>query len=1225
MPQVPPCLSRRYEAMDQLVSELTGSTEDTSGEPPEVIQDPAIRLMCDLWLVMKENPDIDVVEALQKCKQEAAKKCPGRQRPVSLYPCAANPACDLQGQRNPAEGVSRGRICSGKLACRRFNQPDKREDLTSDQGDSQDRVAPISKVLNNLNAVTEMNKKFQEQLEDVEQTEKQLEDKMKQLEDKEREGLELLKEADCMWNCMESAYQQKLKESEDKQSQLIDEVHKIEKTISKWRRGYRDLELQMKKVGKVEKEIEEKKLKRENDINCLNLEIENLKKQIKKDDTAIEASKKAFESKKKACDEKVSTFTKKTAALEKELAEEIRNRKQADIEGQKEIKAARDELNNLSKKLLEKKLANQDILAEYGALMKDVELLKENKELCKQRCKSKSEAIDKELQEIEEEMANFTIQCSRCHQTTDTDDVRKFCTDCPRCLKERSCYVEQGVCCPDSGSDCVCMSVKEKFIGNVFENMCSYLEAKSKSASSQNVADTVLDCLKSSLNGKLNNETKALLKDFIMSSLKKNLNSIIIGGAVKTRCEMDLETYNQLMLCLKQINVSPASKDDKGQSKLAPCPRWGGSSECQCKKSGKLSGCPCAKKAPPPTFAPCPPTKGQTCKNTKKIVCDTTCCIDEGEDDEPEPSCDNKKCSTSFKHTMRAAQCSLDIDALPVDPIADSLNQAEKEDQTNYCFSPFEVEHQLQGDTLHLIKDVMKATNTEISTIDKTLPSDAGTKSYATKFALMDSRGTATDFSAESTNLNVSLDKYVNAPSVIGSETLLSVTADLKNYDVVAIAPIAEKRNDTENNISVKGNTEDNDHRMDPKFLPKQFSNNEIVGYGPGKSSLKEIFHITKDPFDSKQISESVKSIDTPIPSKQTASDMSQDVKQNNVLKISVHPTPYNKKKLSTIDNFHLTNHPTVLRTTPSRNYLIILDKEFEKESSQLIADFIGEENKRVVEIVDVKESEICLILKDDDDDVSNVSINDVNKALLVITACGNIKLSVHARRPTYELDEKSSRQKYNMRSPVFKEVLNQYVQDSKSIEEISDIDLQLLNNGVQRLRSERSRSTFVGDDPDLVTIFMKEKNTKRSFSTLISRLSEEVIDMKHSTHLLDSNQSPKDEAVSTMCDKTCNSAKCECRYLELDTSENSPERFSSIISDDDCRSITLRNAIKSQCGCRFNESGNPSFNFNQQCFHVNVDQSCKNFNKKSPSTRVAFKDFCSKLDSGKRFPRILE
>lgn len=82
------------------------------------------------------------------------------------------------------------------------------------------------------------------------------------------------------------------------------------------------------------------------------------------------------------------------------------------------------------------------------------------------------------------------------------------------------------------------MSVKEKFIGNVFENMCSYLEAKSKSASSQNVADTVLDCLKSSLNGKLNNETKALLKDFIMSSLKKNLNSIIIGGAVKTRCEV---------------------------------------------------------------------------------------------------------------------------------------------------------------------------------------------------------------------------------------------------------------------------------------------------------------------------------------------------------------------------------------------------------------------------------------------------------------------------------------------------------------------------------------------------------------------------------------------------------------------------------------------------------------------------------------------------------------
>lgn len=68
--------------------------------------------------------------------------------------------------------------------------------------------------------------------------------------------------------------------------------------------------------------------------------------------------------------------------------------------------------------------------------------------------------------------------------------------------------------------------------------MYTVLERQSKNAQGKQIAESIMDCLKHSRNGKLNTETKKLLQDFILSTLRKNLNLTIVGGAVKTRCEV---------------------------------------------------------------------------------------------------------------------------------------------------------------------------------------------------------------------------------------------------------------------------------------------------------------------------------------------------------------------------------------------------------------------------------------------------------------------------------------------------------------------------------------------------------------------------------------------------------------------------------------------------------------------------------------------------------------
>lgn len=202
----------------------------------------------------------------------------------------------------------------------------------------------------------------------------------------------------------------------------------------------------------------------------------------------------------------------------------------------------------------------------------------------------KQENMADELKKVSEELANYKARCIKCHKCVDSADVRRFCTDCPRCHQIRECLYADGVCTEDPTTACVCMSVKRAFLDNVFENMYTVLERQVKTRPGKVLAEQVLSCLKKSRNGKLNDETRKALQNFVLATVKKNLNLTIIGGAVKTRCEvfiynvynvlvfclilcvsqrvemlvlfqMDSDTYKQLMQCLAQITVIKTQVD----------------------------------------------------------------------------------------------------------------------------------------------------------------------------------------------------------------------------------------------------------------------------------------------------------------------------------------------------------------------------------------------------------------------------------------------------------------------------------------------------------------------------------------------------------------------------------------------------------------------------------------------------------------------------------------
>lgn len=63
-------------------------------------------------------------------------------------------------------------------------------------------------------------------------TQNELMEQIQHLEQREKEGIQLLKQADCMWSCMEDAYKKRVAESLERQKSLMKQVN-FERTDGK--------------------------------------------------------------------------------------------------------------------------------------------------------------------------------------------------------------------------------------------------------------------------------------------------------------------------------------------------------------------------------------------------------------------------------------------------------------------------------------------------------------------------------------------------------------------------------------------------------------------------------------------------------------------------------------------------------------------------------------------------------------------------------------------------------------------------------------------------------------------------------------------------------------------------------------------------------------------------------------------------------------------------------
>lgn len=172
------------------------------------------------------------------------------------------------------------------------------------------------------------------------------------------------------------------------------------------------------------------------------------------------------------------------------------------------------------------------------ALHQEIDLLKQTSDQCKEKCEAKRKCINDEIKKVEKEIGDYKYQCVQCHQCTDTTDARRLCSDCPKCKEQRECVTSVDHCDRDGTYDCVCCAIKEKFLNNVFENMYTIMERQSKTKPGKILADSIVSCLKNSRNGKLNAQTRQQVRTFVLNNVKNNLNLTIVGGAVKTRCEV---------------------------------------------------------------------------------------------------------------------------------------------------------------------------------------------------------------------------------------------------------------------------------------------------------------------------------------------------------------------------------------------------------------------------------------------------------------------------------------------------------------------------------------------------------------------------------------------------------------------------------------------------------------------------------------------------------------
>ncbi|PZC71780.1 hypothetical protein B5X24_HaOG212443 [Helicoverpa armigera] len=689
MREIPECLNRRYLMLDKLIKDLSSNLP-----PPGSVDESAscdnnqvgIKMMCDFWNILQDDPECNLTQEVQQRLCGEA-DCSGMYGPARVDCFRASKDQDSnKGKELPVNRVTRIRVEKDPKSPNRHGCC-----ANSTDGDK----LPLSQVLCNLKEAASYDKKCNVRVGELMTAQAELKEQIQILEEREKQGGELLKQADAMWSCMEESYKKKVAESQDRYAVLTKELKEIEQSANKWRKNKKDLEFQMQNITQCNEDIKEKIKQKKNDLKIMDLEIIDFKNRIESNDKDLYKAKNSYKAKKEASDARIATIASEMTQVEKKLAVEYKHKADKEQEGVQYVKEAREDLQKICRVLLQKKLENEDLQAEKEALIQDIDLLKQTCDNCKEKCANKEKSIEEEIKKVEADLIEFRKKCIKCHECTDTIDVRKFCTDCPRCLAERDCLYEGDHCSLDHSMDCVCMSVKQKFLDNVFDNMYTVLERQSKTCPGKAVADCVLNCLKRSRNGKLNEETRKVLQEFILSTVKKNLNLTIVGGAVKTRCEMDPETYKQLMVCLKEVAVTKPVKEDKGTgSRKEPCRRWGGPSECHCPKGPKA--CICTKKALPPPTDPvsCGPqpadekeSPSKICPVREPLACSLDCGMLglPGASDLKREPCAGQSCAFSKNSkNMRAAQCMLGTEALasihhhPTPPLVPALLATDK-------------------------------------------------------------------------------------------------------------------------------------------------------------------------------------------------------------------------------------------------------------------------------------------------------------------------------------------------------------------------------------------------------------------------------------------------------------------------------------------------------------------------------------------------------------------
>ncbi|XP_022828315.1 uncharacterized protein LOC111357743 [Spodoptera litura] len=734
MREIPECLNRRYQMLDKLIKDLSSAgppEEAVSPQPSTAGNDVGVKLMCDFWNILKEDPECDL-------PQEVHQRLCGRDS-VGLYG-PQQVECYLACKSKSKESLARQKQDAAMQRVKRITVPKEGKPKPScpEVCQNDGEKLPLTQVLFNIKEAASFDKKCHVRLEELMLTQKELVEQIQNLEEKERQGTDLLKQADCMWCCMEESYKKKILESQNRNKVLMAQMKEIDASCIKWRKHKKDLEFQLTNINQCGDDIKEKLHQKNNDLKVMGMEIEEFKRRIASNTKDLDVAKNSYRSKREASDGRMATMASKMKKLQQKISLEKKAKTEKENEGSSYVKEAREDLQKICRLLLQKKLESEDLLAEKEALFQEIDLLKQTWDTCKEKCKKKEKTIADELAKIDKELTTFRVKCIKCHQCVDTADVRKYCTDCPRCLAERDCLYSTDHCSPDHSMDCVCMSVKQKFLDNVFENMYTVLERQTKTCPGKAVADCVLNCLKRSRNGKLNQETKRVLQDFILSTVKKNLNLTIVGGAVKTRCEMDSETYKQLMLCLKDVTVTRPVKEDKGTgAKKDPCNRWGGTNECNCPKGPKA--CVCNKAPKPPTDpSSCglqPPDEDpesceKTCPLREPLACSTDCGMlgmPGAPDNWRREPCAGPSCP--FSKNMRAAQCVLGPDPLSsaqkAHPVPPNIPKKSLEDKPATCTCGSKVIKQCpchkdrRSHTRKKIFEEVMGRYTEVSPIEK--------------------------------------------------------------------------------------------------------------------------------------------------------------------------------------------------------------------------------------------------------------------------------------------------------------------------------------------------------------------------------------------------------------------------------------------------------------------------------------------------------------------------